>query len=195
MLRQAPTRDSGHSILSVLSIFQWNLSSKIRRSISASIQPPRGSSCFVIRTRDFVAPVDPRDHGNLDTRLEPFRRPAPGAGARWQGIAAVPGVDKSSKAEAASACACAASSSPNWMERISLRAGPPSSGGEQDMSRSNAWPSSSIARDPEAADRDHPLYASTRKRGCIAGPRSPANPGCDSAARTGLWAGARVRRR
>jgi len=42
---------------------------------------------------DRLSGVDPRDYGNLDTRLEPCRRPDPNQLDRWSDIASLPGVD------------------------------------------------------------------------------------------------------
>ncbi len=42
-------------------------------------------------------PVDPLDHGNLDTRLEPCRRPAPDRVKPWQLIVGLPGVETVAK--------------------------------------------------------------------------------------------------
>jgi hypothetical protein len=41
--------------------------------------------------------VDPRDHGNLDTRLEPCRRPDPNRPGAWEDIAQLPGVERLAK--------------------------------------------------------------------------------------------------
>ena len=41
--------------------------------------------------------AEPRDYGNLDTRLEPCRRPAPNLAEPWQQIAALPGVERIAK--------------------------------------------------------------------------------------------------
>ncbi len=41
---------------------------------------------------DGIERVDPRDHGNLDTRLERCRRPEPNRPTEWEHIAALPGV-------------------------------------------------------------------------------------------------------
>ena len=49
---------------------------------------------FSYSEQDFVARVDPRDHGNLDTRLEPCRRPAPNLLETWQRILSLPGVER-----------------------------------------------------------------------------------------------------
>ena len=43
--------------------------------------------------RDELTQTDPRDHGNLDTRLEQCRRPAPNRVEEWQQIAHLPEVD------------------------------------------------------------------------------------------------------
>ena len=48
---------------------------------------------FAYSPEDYVVRVDPRDHGNLDTRLEPCRRPAPDALDCWRKIAGLPGVE------------------------------------------------------------------------------------------------------
>jgi len=47
---------------------------------------------FTYSAEDDVVVVDPSDHGNLDTRLEPCRRPGNPPG-NWQSIAALPGVE------------------------------------------------------------------------------------------------------
>src|SRR5262249_47392995 len=49
---------------------------------------------FTYSTEDFVARVDPQDHGNLDTRLEVCRRPSPNVPEGWQGIECLPGVER-----------------------------------------------------------------------------------------------------
>jgi hypothetical protein len=51
---------------------------------------------FTYSPEDYVVRVDPRDHGNLDTRLEPCRRPAQHDLTRvapWQRILSLPGVE------------------------------------------------------------------------------------------------------
>jgi len=42
---------------------------------------------------DVVNSIDPRDYGNLDTRVEPCRRPAPHDMSAWNWLTAVPGVE------------------------------------------------------------------------------------------------------
>ncbi|HYW42416.1 MAG TPA: hypothetical protein VE959_06140 [Bryobacteraceae bacterium] len=49
---------------------------------------------FAYSEEDFVVRVDPRDHGNLDTRLEPCRRPEPNRRERWQRITELAGVER-----------------------------------------------------------------------------------------------------
>jgi hypothetical protein len=48
---------------------------------------------FTYAHDDFLMGVDPLDHGNLDTRLEPCRRPAPNSVKAWQQIAELPCVE------------------------------------------------------------------------------------------------------
>ena len=48
---------------------------------------------FTYTPEDFVVRVDPRDHGNLDTRLEACRRPEPNQAA-WQSLRELPGVEQ-----------------------------------------------------------------------------------------------------
>jgi hypothetical protein len=52
---------------------------------------------FAYTDTDDVVRIDPRDHGNLDTRLEPCRRPEPHLADPWSSIAALPGVERISK--------------------------------------------------------------------------------------------------
>ncbi len=49
---------------------------------------------FAYNEDDVVERIDPKDHGNLDTRLERCRRPEPNLPDRWSGIAALPGVER-----------------------------------------------------------------------------------------------------
>jgi hypothetical protein len=52
---------------------------------------------FRYTAQDDIAGVDPRDHGNLDTRLEPCRRPEPNSAGAWGNIAALPEVERVAK--------------------------------------------------------------------------------------------------
>ena len=54
---------------------------------------------FTYSPEDFVERVDPRDHGNLDTRLESCRRPDPNQAGPWQRIANLPGVESVPKTD------------------------------------------------------------------------------------------------
>jgi hypothetical protein len=49
---------------------------------------------FSYTEQDYVVSVDPHDHGNVDSRLEPCRRPAPNIAETWQEIAGLPGVEQ-----------------------------------------------------------------------------------------------------
>lgn len=52
---------------------------------------------FAYTAEDFITRVDPRDHGNIDTRLEICRGPAPNASDVWEGIDSLPGVERIAK--------------------------------------------------------------------------------------------------
>ena len=49
---------------------------------------------FTYSEEDFIAAVDARDHGNLDTRLNPCSRPAPSQSEAWRAIAQLPAVER-----------------------------------------------------------------------------------------------------
>src|ERR1035437_4737864 len=49
---------------------------------------------FTYTDQDDLVRAEPSDYGNLDTRLEPCRRPAPNLAEPWQQIAALPGVER-----------------------------------------------------------------------------------------------------
>jgi hypothetical protein len=49
---------------------------------------------FAYTPEDAVTRLDPRDHGNLDTHLDPCRRPAPGGSALAESVAALPAVER-----------------------------------------------------------------------------------------------------
>jgi hypothetical protein len=115
---------------------------------------------FTYSEEDFIAAVDPRDHGNLDTRLDPYRRPAPDRPAAWSALAALPGVERI----------------PRHDGRASLRvrgiefaeiAGGELFFGLAERRPARAHHAAEIerlveelarVRSPEAADRGHPLY-------------------------------------
>src|ERR1022692_3549989 len=52
---------------------------------------------FTYAPDDALLRAEPRDYGNLDTRLEPCRRPAPNLAEPWQQITALPGVERIAK--------------------------------------------------------------------------------------------------
>lgn len=52
---------------------------------------------FRYTEQDFVTAADPRDHGNLETRLEPCGRGLAEIPERWARIAALPGVERIAK--------------------------------------------------------------------------------------------------
>jgi hypothetical protein len=49
---------------------------------------------FTYTGRDDLVRAEPRDYGNLDTRLEPCRRAAPNIAEPWEQIASLPGVER-----------------------------------------------------------------------------------------------------
>jgi hypothetical protein len=48
---------------------------------------------FSYSDEDFVLRIDPRDHGNLDTHLEPCRQPAPAGTEPWERLRSLAGVE------------------------------------------------------------------------------------------------------
>ncbi|MGD0047944.1 MAG: hypothetical protein ABSE42_13125 [Bryobacteraceae bacterium] len=115
---------------------------------------------FRYSSEDFVAAVDPRDHGNLDTRLEPFRRPAPGAGARWRGLAALPGVEQVLKSGGRTSLRVRGIEFAELDgEDLSFGLGQrrPAAGHRMEEIERVAE-ALERARSPETADRGHPLY-------------------------------------
>jgi hypothetical protein len=115
---------------------------------------------FTYSEEDFIAAVDARDHGNLDTRLNACSRPAPNQSAAWRAVAELPGVERI----------------PVHDGRTSLRVRgiefAELSGGELLFGMKERRPARQHhvaeierlveeldgARSPEAADREHPLY-------------------------------------
>src|SRR5271157_3141639 len=112
---------------------------------------------FSYSEEDFVTRIDPRDHGNLDTRLEPCRRPAPNQLETWQRIVSLPGVERVVKHDGR------ASLRVRGIEFAELR------GGELLVGLRERHPANEHeierlveeldrVRSPEAEDRAHPLY-------------------------------------
>jgi hypothetical protein len=52
---------------------------------------------FTYNDQDHVLSAEPRDYGNIDTRLEPCRRPSPNLASEWERVAALPGVERVAK--------------------------------------------------------------------------------------------------
>ena len=52
---------------------------------------------FTYTPQDDMVRAEPHDYGNLDTRLEPCRRPAPNIAEPWQEIGDLPGVERISQ--------------------------------------------------------------------------------------------------
>jgi hypothetical protein len=115
---------------------------------------------FAYTADDFVARVDPRDHGNLDTRLDACRRPEPNQQDPWQSLAALPGVERVLKHDGR------ASLRVRGVEFAELAAGELHFGlGERHLARPHHLGEiESLAREldrfrsPETPDRDHPLF-------------------------------------
>jgi hypothetical protein len=107
-----------------------------------------------------VVRIDPRDHGNLDTRLEPCRRPAPNQPETWQRITSLPGVERVVKHDGR------VSLRVRGIEFAELRGGDLLFGlGERRRAREHhaaeierLVEELDRARSPEAEDRGHPLY-------------------------------------
>ncbi|HEY1339126.1 MAG TPA: hypothetical protein VGF59_16545 [Bryobacteraceae bacterium] len=115
---------------------------------------------FSYSPEDYVVRVDPRDHGNVDTRLEPCRRAALYDAEAWRGLAELPGVERV----------------PKYDGRVSLRVRgiefAELAGADLRFGLSGRRPADprhrdeierlaeelDRARSPEAADREHPLY-------------------------------------
>jgi hypothetical protein len=109
---------------------------------------------------DFVSPVDPRDHGNLDTHLEPFRRPSPDAATRWQSLAALPGIEQVLKTGGRTSLRVRGVEFAE-IDGDDLRfgLGRQHSAGADDIEQiERVVAELAHARSPEAPDRDHPLY-------------------------------------
>jgi hypothetical protein len=115
---------------------------------------------FAYTEDDAVARVDPRDHGNLDTRLDPCRRPEPNQADPWQALHALPGVERVLKHDGR------ASLRVRGYEFAELESGELRFGlAERHPARPhNLAEVETLAREldrfrsPGAADRDHPLF-------------------------------------
>ncbi len=54
---------------------------------------------FTYSPDDFVVRIDPRDHGNIETRLEPCRRPDPNQAGPWLAITGLPEVESVARSD------------------------------------------------------------------------------------------------
>ena len=111
--------------------------------------------------------ADPRDHGNLDTRLDPCRRAGPETVEGWEALTAQPGVERVARHDG----------------RISLRVrglefAELSEGGLlfglEERHAASQWQAGEIARlaeeldrarSPESRDRLHPFTGNIRRHG------------------------------
>ena len=115
---------------------------------------------FAYSEQDFVLKIDPKDHGNVDTRLESSRRPPPRQAESWSNITSLPGVERIIKHDGR------ASLRVHGIEFADLSGGALRFGlGERRPAREHHAPEIarlveeiSRARSPEAQDREHPLY-------------------------------------
>jgi len=115
---------------------------------------------FTYTAEDFVVPADPRDYGNLDTRLEPCRRPDPNQAGAWLRIAQLPFVESIPKADGRLSLRV------HGMEfaelagselRFGLEERRPA--GPRDMAEIERLAEELAgARLPDSADHEHPLY-------------------------------------
>jgi hypothetical protein len=115
---------------------------------------------FTYSEEDFVAVVDPRDYGNLDTRLERAVRPAVDVPDAWRSLVAHPGVERIPRHNGRTSLRV------RGIEFAELTAGELVFGMAE---RRPARPHHAAeierlaeeldrARSPQAADRGHPLY-------------------------------------
>ncbi|HUI81074.1 MAG TPA: hypothetical protein VLY24_24285 [Bryobacteraceae bacterium] len=116
---------------------------------------------FAYSPEDFLAAIDPHDRGNLDTRLEPCRRPAPNHSEAWTNVASLPGVERVSKHDGR------ASLRIRGLEFAELSGDGALAFGLEDRQPARSHHASEIerlveelasARSHDTTDRDHPLY-------------------------------------
>jgi len=114
---------------------------------------------FTYSPEDYVMRVDPGDHGNVDTRLDPCRRPEPNHRQTWEEVGALPGVERILKHDGR------ASLRVRGIEFAELAEGELEFGlAERRHARPHHLPEiAAIARELDHfrspdADRDHPLF-------------------------------------
>jgi hypothetical protein len=105
---------------------------------------------FTYGEQDFVTRIDPHDHGNLDTRLEICRRPAPNQLETWQRIISLPGVERVVKHDGR------VSLRVRGIEFAEISAGVLRLPREREIEP--LVEELNRVRSPEAQDRGHPLY-------------------------------------
>ena len=112
---------------------------------------------FAYSPEDFVTCVDPRDHGNLDTRLETCRQPAP-ASEVWRQVLSLPGVERVPKHSGSLSLRV------RGLEFAELSGGDLLVGVGRKPALDNAAELLRLieemdrARSADCADREHPLY-------------------------------------
>jgi hypothetical protein len=111
---------------------------------------------FSYNEQDYVAGCDPRDHGNLDTRLEPCRRPDPNLAERWRNITSLPGVERVPKHDGRTSLRV------RGIEFAEIAGGELSFGLDQ-KTPAREWHAAEIERLAEEierarSDRDHPMF-------------------------------------
>ena len=107
---------------------------------------------------DYVTRADPRDHGNLDTRLEPCRRAM--EGKPWQTIVSLPGVEQIAKHNGNSSLRVrglefAELAGNELLFGLGERR---LAGDEQAAELQSLVAHLEAARSPDASNREHPLY-------------------------------------
>jgi hypothetical protein len=116
---------------------------------------------FAYSPEDHLLTIDPRDHGNLDTRLDACRRSAPNQSEQWNRVASLPGVERVPKHDGR------ASLRVRGLEFAQFSGDGDLVFGIDDRQPARAHHAGEIerlveeldrARSPEAGDRDHPLY-------------------------------------
>jgi hypothetical protein len=115
---------------------------------------------FTYTDEDFISTVDPRDYGNLDTRLKPCSRPAPNDSDEWRAVTELPAVERIPLHDGRTSLRV------RGIEFAELASGELRFGmaERRPARRHHAAEIERLvdeldrARSPEAADREHPLY-------------------------------------
>ncbi|HLI85266.1 MAG TPA: hypothetical protein VKV17_15205 [Bryobacteraceae bacterium] len=116
---------------------------------------------FSYSPQDYVARADPRDFGNLDTQLEPCRRPLPedSANERWRSIIALPGVELVPKHNARAGLRVRGVEFAELAGKDLLFGGERQPAGEHQAAEIRSLVERlAAARSADAGDRQHPLY-------------------------------------